>query len=109
MLVVCQEGLGKRRRTLLGPRVGDVELVEGFADRRGGPDVDGCAGHQLNLVQQVFFPLHNFLLRALCSVDIDADAAARHFNQMGEQRRFESPNVLDALLLDQGFEMAPQF
>ena len=40
VLVVCQERFRERRGAFLGPRIGDVELVEGFADRRYGPDVN---------------------------------------------------------------------
>ena len=107
--VVCQERLGERRGAFLGPRIGDVKLVEGFADRRCGPDIDRGAGHVLDLFKQAPFPLHHFLFRALGPVYIDPYAAARHLHKVWDQRRFEVPDVLNAFLLDQGFEMGPQF
>jgi hypothetical protein len=108
VLVVCQERLRERRCAFLGPRIGDVELVKGFADRRCRPDLYGRSCHLLDFVQQGLFALHHFLFGPLGPVQIDPYAAARHFHKVRQQCCLERPDILHVFLLDQGFEMRPK-
>src|SRR5262249_19527559 len=86
MLLMCQPRLGDRRRSgLLREPINDAELVENLGNAAGVPWVDGKAALPLDLRHQHVLAFRHIAIKLLSSVEIDANAAAMHGHQHGNE------------------------